>query len=166
MLAAALAIGLLLFGCSSDKPITSIHPDGLSLPDPSQTRTVSNNDDEAPAPYHEQFDFRFSNWGDSEETVASNEPGGFELVHVDGGKSTKLSSGYATAVLTCPDAIEDTVEVAYELRGGVLDAGYYWFDQRACRSAAWMSSGPSFPGATAPARQCTAIRRGLWNAPR
>lgn len=124
VLSAMPATGMMLFGCSSDKPITFIHTDGLSLPDPSQTRTVSSNDTTQTS-YSDQYDFRFSNWGDSEDTVASNEPAGFELVHVDGGKSTKLSSGYATAILTFPDAIEDTVEVAYEFRGGVLVAGYY-----------------------------------------
>ncbi len=81
----------------------------------------------AQIPYHSHFDFRFSNWGDSEETVASNEPGGFRLEHIAGGKSTKESEGYATAVLTFSDTVEDSVEVAYLFRGGELYGGWYDF---------------------------------------
>lgn len=81
------------------------------------------------APYYQQFDFRFSNWGDDESTVASNEPGEFVLEHVAGGKATKESFGYATAVLQFSDAVHDTVTVVYAFRGEALWLGAYDFDR-------------------------------------
>lgn len=81
----------------------------------------------AEVPYHSLFDFRFSNWGDDEVTVQSNEPNWLFLNHIDGGKSTKESEGYATATLAFSDTVVDTVEVAYIFRGGLLVAGWYDF---------------------------------------
>ena len=86
-------------------------------------------DNRAELAYHDQFDFRFSNWGDDEETVASNEPGGFWLSHIAGGKSTKESFGYATAVLEFSETVQDSVNVVYGFRAGILWFGAYDFAQ-------------------------------------
>ena len=104
--------------CSSGSPVAA-------GPEPPLQRQAEAGPD---APYHRQFDFRFSNWGDAEATVAANEPGGLELSHVGGGKATKDSFGIATAVLKFTGGISDTVTVYYEFRGGVLVAGSYFFD--------------------------------------
>ena len=88
-------------------------------------------DNRADLPYHQQFDFRFSNWGDNEETVASNEPGEFVLNHIHGGKSTKESEGYAVAVLKFSDVVQDTVDVTYGFQGGLLVFGFYDFSMTA-----------------------------------
>lgn len=105
------------------------------IPDPTKTAVELLIDghlvvyrDLTQAPYYHQFDFRFSNWGDDESTVASNEPGAFSLEHVAGGKATKESFGYATAVLQFSDAVHDTVTVVYAFRGEALWLGAYDFD--------------------------------------
>lgn len=79
--------------------------------------------------YNRYFDFRFSNWGDYEETVASNEPGGFWLNHVAGGKATKISYGYARTTLQFSASVIDTVDVVYGFRGGMLYLGAYDFSR-------------------------------------
>ena len=84
-------------------------------------------DNRADLPYHLQFDFRFSNWGDDESTVESNEPNWKYLNHIDGGKSTKESEGYATAALEFSETVIDTVDVVYVFQGGLLVAGWYDF---------------------------------------
>lgn len=103
---------------------------------PESTRTVVDilidgykvsYDNRTELPYQNQFDFRFSNWGDDEETVSSNEPNWLYLDHIAGGKATKESLGFATAVLEFSDVLRDTVEVVYEFQGGLLVSGRYDF---------------------------------------
>ncbi|MXY98046.1 MAG: hypothetical protein F4Z29_09935 [Gemmatimonadetes bacterium] len=105
-------------------------------PDPSKTVVellIDGNQvvyrDLTQAPYYHQFDFRFSNWGDDEATVQSNEPDSLVMNHIDGGKATKESEGYATATLEFSDTVIDTVTVIYAFRGGALWLGAYDFDQ-------------------------------------
>lgn len=86
-------------------------------------------DNRTSLPPHRLFDFRFSNWGDDEETVASNEPGRFVLTHIDGGKSTKVSIGTTTDELTFPGDVRHTVNIKYQFTGGMLQAGVYSFSQ-------------------------------------
>ena len=87
-------------------------------------------DNRTELPPHRLFDFRFSNWGDDEETVASNEPApNFHLHHFDGGKSTKVSSGTASALFRFSGEVNYLVHIEYRFTGGLLYAGVYTFDQ-------------------------------------
>lgn len=86
-------------------------------------------DDRAGLPPHKLFDFRFSNWDDDEDTVASNEPAKFELEHRAGGKGTKVSVGKARTLMRFPGIVYYTVDVEYRFRGGLLQSGTYTFTQ-------------------------------------
>ncbi len=70
-----------------------------------------------------RFDFRWSRWGDSKDTVESKEPGTLTFTIDDGMDET----GTTTDVLTFTETVFDTVTVRYRFLGNELWGGGYVF---------------------------------------
>lgn len=70
-----------------------------------------------------RYDFRWSRWGDSKDTVESKEPGTLTFTIDDGMDET----GTTTDVLTFTESIFDTVTVRYRFLGNELWGGGYVF---------------------------------------
>ena len=70
-----------------------------------------------------RFDFRWSRWGDSKDTVQTKEPGSLTFTIEDGMDET----GSTTDVLTFTETLFDTVTVRYKFLGNELWGGGYVF---------------------------------------
>ena len=80
-------------------------------------------------PFHEIYDFRWSNWGDTIDDVLAVDTSGLEFddENVTGyGRSTRISM-FTTFILKISDTVSDTSSVEYEFIDDVLHAGHYWF---------------------------------------
>lgn len=70
-----------------------------------------------------RYDFRWSRWGDSKDSVESKEPGQLVLTREEGMDET----GTTTDVLTFSQTVSDTVDVRYKFMGNELWSGWYIF---------------------------------------
>ena len=121
----SLVLIILVYGCAGENsPVSSkVSVDQVSP-------SLAESDSAEVQRIYEQYDFRWSHWGDNKDQITSNDPGKVLFRVKDGVGLSLIESGRTTEVFVLSNGEKFTVDfVEFDVVAGELVAGHYWFDR-------------------------------------